>query len=643
MAIVKIKKISAITLKQDLKTITKALQRLGAVEISKTQMEDGREEEQQSRFAGEIETLEQRLQDLSFVLEIIKRYDRSKTSFFAPKPLVELSDFENQEENIQKAQYIIDTSREIEGEISKLKHQITKLNTVMQQIRPFERLEVPLEQLRPTAQMDYELGFIPTASGERVEQICCECGELVEVEKLGTQEDVEAVLVMIHQSVRDQAFLSLKEEGFVEARFDRFQGTCRARLDQLESQVDQCNQQMETLEKEIAQFAESKKMLQLLYEYTQNELDKWKASSLFGATDATYMIHGYIKEHDAPKVEQLFQKELDGRYYLEFSDPAEDEEIPTAVENPKLIEPFEAVTDMYSVPSPRGLDPNKVMAPFYFLFFGMMLSDAGYGVVMSIGCTILLFIKKPSGTMKKIITLLAICGISTVIWGILFGGWFGFSVTPLMFNPMDEPINMLVLCLGLGAIHIVAGLIVGAYMNIRRGQVWDAIFDQGFWILVFVSIPFFVLPGLSTVGVVLVAISVVGLLCTQGRHKKGIARKVVGGLASLYDVTSYLSDVLSYCRIFGLALATSVIAMVFNTISGMLTGSWIGYIFAAAVFLIGHVFNIAINALGSYVHTSRLQYIEFFNKFYEGGGRAFKPLGIRLKNFRMENRQEKNA
>lgn len=637
MAIVRMKKISAITLKQDLKTITKALQRLGAVEISKSKMEESTEEEQ-SRFAGEIEALEQRLQDLNFVLGIIKRYDHTKTSFFAPKPLVELSDFENQEENIQKTQQIIDTSKEIEGEISKLKHQITKLNTVMQQIRPFESLEVPLEQLKPTAQMAYELGFVPLASWERVEQICHECDDLLEVEKLGSQEDIEAVLVMMHQSVRDKAFLALKEEGFIEARFDRFSGTCREQLNKLESQVNQCGQKVEELEKQAAQFAESKQMLQLLYEYTENELDKWKASSLFGATDATYMINGYIKEHDASKVEQLFQKELEGRYYLELSDPAEDEDIPTALENPKLIQPFEAVTDMYSVPSPRGLDPNKVMAPFYFLFFGMMLSDAGYGVVMSIGCTILLFIKKPSGMMKKIITLLAICGISTVIWGILFGGWFGFSVPPLMFNPMDEPINMLILCLGLGAIHIVTGLIVGAYMNIRRGQVWDAIFDQGFWILVFVSIPFFVLPGLSTVGMILVIISVVGLLCTQGRHKKGIVKKVVGGLASLYDVTSYLSDVLSYCRIFGLALATSVIAMVFNTISEMLTGSWIGYIFAAAVFLIGHIFNIAINALGSYVHTSRLQYIEFFNKFYEGGGRAFKPLGIRLKNFRMENK-----
>ena len=195
--------------------------------------------------------------------------------------------------------------------------------------------------------------------------------------------------------------------------------------------------------------------------------------------------------------------------------------------------------------------------------------------------------------------------------------------------------TMLIVCLAIGFVHILVAMVTGFYMLARDGHLLDAIFDKGFWMLILLAVPVFLLS--STAGAVMAIIGAVGIVLTQGRHKKGIVKKLVGGLAGLYDVTSYLSDILSYSRIFGMALATSVIAMVFNVIAGMVMGNVIGFIFGIAILIVGHVFNLGINALGAYVHSCRLQYIESFNKFFEGGGRAFKPLGYRYKNYRIEN------
>jgi V/A-type H+-transporting ATPase subunit I len=220
----------------------------------------------------------------------------------------------------------------------------------------------------------------------------------------------------------------------------------------------------------------------------------------------------------------------------------------------------------------------------------------------------------------------------------LYGGWFGFSLPPLWFNPMDNPMMMLILVLGLGFVHVLTGLVIGAVLLMKKGQWVDALCDKVLWIIFIVGLPMLVFGGiLSTIGTYLAIGGAAGILFTNGRSKKGVIKKLIGGFSALYGSTGYLSDVLSYSRLFGMGLATGVIAMVFNTIAGMLAGSVIGWIFAAAIFLAGHSFNIGINALGAYVHSCRLMYIEYFSKFYEDGGKAYKPLAYKIKNYRLEN------
>ena len=327
--------------------------------------------------------------------------------------------------------------------------------------------------------------------------------------------------------------------------------------------------------------------------------------------------------------------------YIKLQDPDPDEDFPVALDNPPLVSPFEMVTNLYSTPNPRELDPNAAMAPFFAVFFGIMMGDAGYGLIMALGTYWFLRKMKPKDNTKKLVSVIFIGSIFTFIWGAIFGGWFGnagelLGIPPLWFNPSAEPIKMLVFCFAMGVLHIFAGIGVNAYVNIRKGRILDAIFDQGLWYVFYIGLILWLAGGMagldptfSQVGKIMTIVGAVGLVLTQGRDKDHIFAKFFSGLLSLYDVTGFLSDVLSYSRLFALALTTGVIGTVINQLGIMAGKTWYGWIIAAAVLIGGHVFNIAINVLGAFVHTSRLQYIEFYGKFRVVAGCL--NLGMRTK------------
>ncbi len=317
---------------------------------------------------------------------------------------------------------------------------------------------------------------------------------------------------------------------------------------------------------------------------------------------------------------------------------------------------------MYSLPSRHDIDPTKLLAPFYFIFFGMMLSDAAYGIIMAVGCWYILKKFKLEGMTYRMIKMFFYCGISTFIWGALFGGWFGdfipvaaktlfdvdIVIKPIWFDPMAEPMKLLIFSLILGGIHLFVGMGIQAYMFIRDGHPLDALFDIGLWYVLLIGLVLFgiggsVAPVMVTVGKVMSIVGAVGILLTGGRKKKGIFGKITGGLGSLYGITSYLSDVLSYSRLLALGLATGVVAKVINTLGSLAGGGVKGAIVLLLAFVIGTVFNIAINALGAFVHSCRLQYVEFFGKFYTGGGRPFEPFERKTKYIKILKEEKNNG
>ena len=313
---------------------------------------------------------------------------------------------------------------------------------------------------------------------------------------------------------------------------------------------------------------------------------------------------------------------------------------------------------MYAAPSKGDIDPTPILAFFFYFFFGMMFSDAGYGFLMVVVIGIVLKIFKPDERMRNNLKLFQYCGVSTMIWGLIFGSIFGDAPAALYnyftganvkmteilpwptLDPQKDALMLMIISIAFGLVHILVGMGCKFYICFKEKDYKVAFFDTGLWMLMLTG--FAVLGvGMATtqtvmmIGAGIAIVSAVGLVLTQGRDKKGFG-KVIGGLASLYDVTSYISDLLSYSRLLALGLTTGVMAQVFNMLSTMFGRSVVGLIFMIVIMLVGHAINIGLNALGSYVHTMRLQYVEMFSKFYEGGGEEFEPFSLNSKYIKIQ-------
>ena len=337
------------------------------------------------------------------------------------------------------------------------------------------------------------------------------------------------------------------------------------------------------------------------------------------------------------------------------------------LKNNKFAEPVESVIATYSYPDKHEADPTSIMAIFYYIFFGLMFSDAGYGIVMALACGIcLLKFKGMEQGLRRSMKMFFWCGVSTTFWGLLFGSFFGDAVSvisntffhtpppaipglvvPIWFNPVTDPMRMLMFSFLLGIIHLFTGLAINAYNCIKNKDYLAVLYDVISWYLLvggliiallsmemMGNIAGFVLPPVCMkIGLGMAAVGAVIILFFSGRESSNPVIRLAKGAYGLYGTTSYLSDILSYSRLLALGLATGVIAQVFNQIGSMMGDSFISLIIFIIIFVIGHGLNIGINALGAYVHTNRLQFVEFFGKFYKGGGRGFDPYKINTKHY----------
>ena len=281
----------------------------------------------------------------------------------------------------------------------------------------------------------------------------------------------------------------------------------------------------------------------------------------------------------------------------------------------------------FSLPAPGTFDPTAIMTPFFVNFMGMMISDAGYGLMMAILIPILIMVRKPAPGTRRMLWLLTAGAVATIFWGALYNSWFGFAPFPSLFDPMKNAMPIMMVCVAVGAVHLFTGMGVAAYLKIRQGKWRDAIYDHVSWAMILIGIGLLLILG-SQIGLYIALAGAAIILFSAGRYKtKNPIKRILSGLGALYGISGWISDLLSYMRLFGMGLATGVIGMVINILVGMVISHGIvGIILGSVAFIGGHLFNAAINTLGAYVHSCRLQYIEFFSKFYEDGGKPFRPL-----------------
>ena len=644
MAIVNMKKMHLLGLKSEQSYILSALQKTGVVEvIDITEAEQELDGEVQDdrihhELTQELLDLENKLSNLKFGIDFLKPYVKSINPLIYGKPSInkdELSEVLSGEEKVlETLQAVFD----LDKRISQLKAEESKLQSQIEMLLPWRSLDIPLEQLGFTDKTNFITAVMPRKARGEFEEKLDEEGLLAGIKTLGESQDDVYTLIFYHKGHSEDMQNLFKEISVNIQDFPGLKGTPDRIIKEDQKRLTDIEKERENIKDESKKLSDQRLYFEILYDYYSVERDRKSALLKVADTDKTFSIQAWLPEQYEGLVNNEVLKVTD-TVYVEFGTPSEDEEMPVLLSNGKLVEPFEVITELYSLPDPRGIDPNLYMAPFYFVFFGMMLSDAGYGIIMSLLTGYVLLKCKLADSGKKFTAMLFLCGISTVIWGAIFGGWFGdlIKVKPLWINPLDNPLSVLILAFIMGIIQIYTGIILNAYKNIRAGHIADALMDQGLWLVLLTGLLMFVKPELAIIGKYMALFGTIGLILTQGRSQKGILKKFTSGILSLYDITGYLSDVLSYSRLLALGLTTGVIASVINTMAKTVAGSIVGYIVMALIIVGGHVFNLAINVLGAYVHSSRLQYIEFFSKFYDSGGRAFSPLKVKTTYVELED------
>lgn len=660
MAVLQMQRFSVCALKKNRKAILETLQSLGVMEIDISGFEEDEGLQLQKMDTMESRQLfEKQAVMAEHALDVLQKYVPEKSSLFSSlegKPLIEHSEYDRivglREELIRKAKRLVGLNKAVSENLAN----IAKLEAQIESLQPWMSLDVPMVDQKTqhsvmfvgTMSKPMTLEEIRTAVGEHSPQL-----EAYDVEILSSDRDLTYVAVFCLKEELTEVEAALRSAGFARPSQTVLKVPAQYQKD-LENEIQSLKGQISSLEDEIKSFEQDRKDLKLVADYYRIRADKYQVLGQLPQSRQTFFISGYVPKDAVPLLEKNIAQVYDCS--VDMEEIKEEEEPPVLLKNGPISSAVEGVLESYGLPHKGEVDPTRIMSVFYIVLFGMMLSDAAYGLLVSLVCFIAIkkFPRMGEG-MKKSLKLFMYCGVSTLAWGVLFGGYFGdvvdvvsevffghkVTIPPLWFMPLANPMKLLLFSLGLGVIHLFFGLGLKGYSYLKSKDYMGFLCDVVFWYMLLVGLLLMLIPSslfasiaqaqivfppvLNMLAKVLAIGGALGLLFFAARDNKNIVLRLALGAYELYNITGWLSDVLSYSRLLALGLATGVIASVVNQMGSMLGGGVVGAIGFIVIFLIGHTLNLAINLLGAYVHTNRLQFVEFFGKFYEGGGKPFEP------------------
>lgn len=651
------KKMTLVGLHDDRHRILARLMEIGVVDIVDAEID----EELSEIFSKDINKddlieLDGKLHTLDSAINVLKPYDERKKPIFKVRKDMNHHDYMSV---VLKRHDVL----ALAGEINKVKESldskrsaINKDSNSIMTLNSWSALSIPMET-GSTSNTIITNGMVPAAAdieGIRAkideEELACE------FVVSGSDSDQYYLTVYIYAEDEQPAMSILKRNGFAVISFSGYEGSVDENIVKLRDDIEDKETDAKGIEDRLRELTGHLDDLEVAFDYYSIRRGISVTEGEIASGNRIFFLEGWIPE----PVSESLAKELNDKWTVDISirEPNEEDDIPVMVSNGFVGDSVQDITAMYSLPSFKSVDPNPVMAPFFLLFFGLMLSDAGYGLIMAAACGAVYFFVKLEDTMKRFMKMMMLAGLATMFWGALFGSWFGNLIPVLAgnpdldlaiwFAPVTNPEYMLMWSLFFGVIHIYVGLGLKAANLIKQKKYLAILFDVVSWYVFFTGAVFLVMPfvpginmeladTLSPYGSYLLIAGGAMLLLTQGRKSKNIFGKLIGGLAALYDLIQFMSDILSYSRLLALGLATSVIASIVNEMGSMGGFNITGIIVFVLVFILGHGINFALNALGAYVHSSRLQYIEFFNKFFEGGGKEFRPFRRNTKYIRIKD------
>lgn len=612
--------------------LLKAMQDMECVEISSI---DGSEETLKSGFAKPDDKALMSAQEASrayrTALASLDRFAPEKKGMFRKRQGVSRAAFfsAESEENARTAAETINKDTRRLGEIESER---TKNEALRATLAPWLTVDAPLGGADGALAVFFGTAGL-NVTDDALEALADSLDGLLTWQQASSDRSLRYLLVMCHGSVKERALSALRDLGFSTVSFRGMTGTAKENDKALAENLAALEKERQEIEQHIAGLGGKRETLLEASDRAAIALRREEAKSRLVGTDKVFLLEGWLPADRCAALEKALEPFTCA---IETREPTEDEypQVPVQLKNNKLTRPLNMVTEMYSLPAYGTLDPNPLMAPFFILFYGIMMADMGYGLLMMIASVIISKKYRPKGTSGELFSLLGLCGISTFIMGALTGGFFGDFLTqlvaivspgtvfalPKLFDPLDDLTMILIGSMALGMVQIVTGMAISLIEKCKRKKFLDAFFEEITWWTVFIGIALLALGKGAAVLYVGCALVLLGPI-VQG---KGWG-KLTGVFGSLYNhVTGYFGDILSYTRLMALMLAGSVIAQVFNMLAAM-PGNVIAFIIIS---MLGNAMNFGLNLLGCYVHDLRLQCLEFFNKFYVDGGKPFRPMTL---------------
>ena len=612
--------------------LLKAMQDMECVEISSI---DGSEEALKSGFAKPDDKALMSAQEASrayrTALASLDRFAPEKKGMFRKRQGVSRAAFfsAESEENARTAAETINKDTRRLGEIESER---TKNEALRATLAPWLTVDAPLGGADGALAVFFGTAGL-NVTDDALKALADSLDGLLTWQQASSDRSLRYLLVMCHGSVKERALSALRDLGFSTVSFRGMTGTAKENDKALAENLAALEKERQEIEQRIAGLGGKREALLEASDRAAIALRREEAKSRLVGTDKVFLLEGWLPADRCAAIEKALEPFTCA---IETREPTEDEypQVPVQLKNNKLTRPLNMVTEMYSLPAYGTLDPNPLMAPFFILFYGIMMADMGYGLLMMIASVIISKKYRPKGTSGELFSLLGLCGISTFIMGALTGGFFGDFLTqlvaivspgtvfalPKLFDPLDDLTMILIGSMALGMVQIVTGMAISLIEKCKRKKFLDAFFEEITWWIVFIGIALLALGKGAAVLYVGCALVLLGPI-VQG---KGWG-KLTGVFGSLYNhVTGYFGDILSYTRLMALMLAGSVIAQVFNMLAAM-PGNVIAFIIIS---MLGNAMNFGLNLLGCYVHDLRLQCLEFFNKFYVDGGKPFRPMTL---------------
>lgn len=637
MSIAKMNHLSLIGLREERDSLLSRLCDIGCVEISEPDIEAVNEElgDVLRRDTSSLPEHKAQLAEVNSAVAALRKYGKIKKGLFVKREDVSGRKFFD-ETLRDRALGIAETINGFMKDIASCDSSVNKLTASLASLKPWESLDIPLE-LEETRYTDIMLGTCPAScEAASLEAAAAEVSDCVQFYPVFKNKEQQYMVLITHKAVTEEVLKVLRPLSFGVTRFKEYKGTAKDNMARINKEIEEAKEKKAQRQKDIASYRDEISSLQFALDHINQQIIKDTVAERFLTDGTVFAIEGWFPADRSEEFEKVISEFTCAK---EVRQPEEGETPPTLLRNPKWMNGINMVTEMYSLPAYNGgIDPNPLMFFWYVFFFGFMFADVAYGIVIMLICIIIIKKFNPKKTIGKMMHLGIWLGASTTFCGIFVGGFFGnlpeviydsflHKDMPLwlerfsegyIVNPLSDPLTVLILALAIGFVQLIFGQCIHIYMGFRDHKGVGALLDVVPWWIFFAGIVAIVMGK----GIWLLIASLVILVLTQGHAKKGIGKKLIGGFAGLYDITSWLSDILSYARLMALMLATTVIAQVFNTL-GALAGNLIIFI---PVFCLGHAFNIGINLIGTYVHAARLQYLEFFGKFYVDGGIPFRPL-----------------